>query len=165
MGAALAYKLAAYCRKKRIQFDLRGLICCARKAPGRQPGPDALAHLSDEAFLLHIVSLGGGEVAVHFRNKDLRNIALRLLRADFLLSASILEPDDGVLDAPLIAIGGASDPTVSLDELGAWRRLTSGKFTQLVLPGGHFFMNEDIDAFLNVLRGIVGTEREPLSRF
>ncbi|RQR43953.1 thioesterase [Burkholderia sp. Bp9140] len=89
MGAAIAYKLAAYCRKKGIAFDLRGLICCARKAPGRQPGRDALAHLSDEAFLLHIARLGGGEVEALFRNKDLRSIALRLLRADFLLSEPV----------------------------------------------------------------------------
>ncbi|WP_323118085.1 thioesterase II family protein [Burkholderia alba] len=163
MGAAIAYKLAAYCRVNGIAVDLRGLICCARKAPDRQPGQDALAHLTDEEFLLHIVSLDGKAESL-FQNEGLRAIALRLLRADFLLSASVVEPDDGVLDVPLTAIGGTSDPTVSLDQLDAWRRLTRGPYTRLTLPGGHFFMNDNLDDFMNILRDVVDAKREALSQ-
>jgi medium-chain acyl-[acyl-carrier-protein] hydrolase len=155
MGAAIAYKVASYCSKNEVQVDLRGLICCARQAPARESSHDALRDLSDDEFLEHIVSLGGA-TELNFQHAELRRIAVRLLRSDFLLSASVVEPHDKVIDVPLTVIGGANDKTVSVVELEEWRRVTNRRYRRVVLPGGHFFVNEDRDRFMTVLKGALG---------
>ncbi|MDT4321258.1 hypothetical protein [Klebsiella aerogenes] len=55
-------------------------------------------------------------------------MAIKLLRSDFALSASILEPKDRMLNIPIYALGGNDDPSVSPEKLLGWERLTSGKF-------------------------------------
>jgi surfactin synthase thioesterase subunit len=151
MGAAIAYKVASYCSKHAVQVDLRGLICCARKAPARESSHDVLSDLTDDEFIEHIVSLGGSTV-LNFQHEELRRIAIRLLRSDFLLSASVFEPHDKMIDVPLTVIGGANDQTVSGVELEEWRRVTSGCCRRVTLPGGHFFLNENTDVFVTVLK-------------
>jgi surfactin synthase thioesterase subunit len=159
MGAAIAYKMASYCSKNDVQVDLRGLICCARKAPARGSSHDVLSDLTDNEFLEHIVSLGGA-TELNFQHEELRRIAVRLLRSDFLLSASVSEPHDNVIDIPLTVIGGVNDQTVSVVELEEWRRVTNRHYRRVALPGGHFFLNENTDLFMTVLKEALGLRND-----
>lgn len=44
-----------------------------------------------------------------------------------------------MLSCPVVAIGGADDPTTPEASLACWRETTAGETVVRILPGGHFF--------------------------
>jgi surfactin synthase thioesterase subunit len=50
-----------------------------------------------------------------------------------------------------MAYGGLRDPNVTAGELGAWRERTAGPFSARMFPGGHFFIHEQRDLWLDLL--------------
>lgn len=150
MGAAVAYTLAARCADLG-HVDLRLLIGCARKAPPRTPTTDRTDALPDPEFIDYVVSLGGTDPAV-FEEPSLWELALPLLRADFRLSASLVEPEDFRLSCRVVAIGGWEDASVPPDSLVDWRRVTCGSFDTRFLPGSHFFLNAQTVELLAIVR-------------
>lgn len=161
LGAALAYKTITECLKVREFENILSLICCARTPPSKALNDDALAHLTHDEFMQYIFTLGGISPQA-LNDPELRSMAIKLLRNDFALSASIIEPEDRMLNIPVYALGGDSDPSVSPENLQGWERCTSGKFTSYILPGGHFFMNENSEDFYRLLRDIVLLEKMKL---
>jgi surfactin synthase thioesterase subunit len=53
------------------------------------------------------------------------------------------------------AIGGASDPVVPLAALSRWEEVTDGPFDVHVLPGGHFYFNQQMRAFTAIVNGVL----------
>jgi len=68
-----------------------------------------------------------------------------VLRADFHLCATYVRTGNAVrvsLACPLLALGGRDDTLSEQPEnLSAWMHETSGRFTQRVFDGGHFFID------------------------
>ena len=61
-----------------------------------------------------------------------------------------------LLDVPLSAYGGVSDPKVSADELRAWHEQTTGLFRVQLLAGGHFFVQTAQPVLLRSLTAALG---------
>ncbi len=158
LGAALAYKTITECLKIGRAQNISSLICCARTPPSGVANDDALTHLTHDQFMQYIFTLGGISSQT-LNDPEMRSMAIKLLRSDFALSASILEPKDRMLNIPIYALGGNDDPSVSPEKLLGWERLTSGQFSSYILPGGHFFMNENSDEFYRLLKKIVSCEK------
>ncbi|WP_394824670.1 thioesterase II family protein [Pendulispora albinea] len=56
------------------------------------------------------------------------------------------------IKVPITAFGGKDDSHVTADELCAWGRYTSARFSVMQLEGGHFFIKSNQDAFLPLLQ-------------
>ncbi|MDC9594928.1 thioesterase II family protein [Xenorhabdus sp. IM139775] len=162
LGAALAYKTVVECSKIVRDNKILSLICCARTSPNKKIDNEYFTHLSQEEFIEYIITLGGISRST-FNDPELRTMALKLLRSDFMLSSSIIEPKDQMVNTPIYAIGGDTDPSVSINELQGWKRCTSGEFKSFILPGGHFFMNEHPVKFHELLNDIVSFEKGRLN--
>jgi medium-chain acyl-[acyl-carrier-protein] hydrolase len=50
-----------------------------------------------------------------------------------------------------VAYGGDEDPTVSREELEAWRAQTSASFELRLFQGGHMYLHPGSDAFFTRL--------------
>src|SRR6185295_8002740 len=74
---------------------------------------------------------------------ELLQLLLPVLRAD----VSVLESHEHVAEDPLpcavSCFSGTGDPHLTHDDLDGWREHTQAPFRLRVLPGGHFFINEE----------------------
>ena len=76
-----------------------------------------------------------------------------LLRADLTAVETYPSITKTVLPCPVVALGGAADPRVTYAELQAWQALTQASFAMHTFPGGHFYLNEQIQPLLSTIAG------------
>jgi len=132
----------------------RALIVSACRAPFL-PNPCVVRPelLTDDELVATIKSRGGTDDGI-LDEPELREIVLPSIRADFAI-------DDfyrfgglaGVLDCPVTMIGGAQDPIVPVEALARWSEVTSGPAGLRVLPGGHFYFQDQLADFLEIVSG------------
>lgn len=83
-------------------------------------------------------------------DRDLINLTLPVLRADFLMCGRYRYRLRPQLRCPLHVFAGKLDD-MSAEQLTAWADETSGKFSLDRFDGGHFFIHEQEPAVLRVL--------------
>ncbi|MBB2910393.1 medium-chain acyl-[acyl-carrier-protein] hydrolase [Streptosporangium becharense] len=139
-GALLAYEVACELR------DVYGvepavLLVAAHAAPCLGPVADPLHALPEERFAEELGRLGGIPEAV-LANPGFMRALLPTLRADFTLFESHRSPDRPPLSCPIAVLRGDRDTVVGDAGYAAWNRHTTGRCEQVVVPGGHYFVNE-----------------------
>ncbi len=158
MGALLAYAWA-----RRIAEDgspaPRRLIVSGRNAPQTGLGRAELHRLEDEAFVEALRVHYGGVPAGFLEDQDLREVYLPILRADLEVVESYRFRAGERLTCPVTVVAGDKDRSVQPDGLAAWREVTSGDFSQVKLPGDHFY-HLDGDGQRGLLR-MLGAEGVP----
>ncbi|MGW1810690.1 thioesterase II family protein [Streptomyces sp. NPDC002078] len=135
LGAAIAYECA-----RRLPDSPALVVLSARRGPGRA-NEEALSDLNDADFLDRLARLGGLSPQI-LGNRQLLEIVLPALRADCLLSDAYSPDPDRPISAPILACVGDRDPSVTVDDILAWRSATVGAFTHQVYPGDHFYLQE-----------------------
>jgi surfactin synthase thioesterase subunit len=150
MGALIAYELAQYLQQHR-QTPAH-LFVSGRRAP-LLPEPEMMLHTlpSDEAFLRELQRRYHNIPAVLFEDAELRTLFVPLLRSDLTLVETYQYPERPALPCPLVALGGADDPRASPAELRAWQELTQADFALHCFPGGHFYLNEQVQPLLAII--------------
>jgi medium-chain acyl-[acyl-carrier-protein] hydrolase len=139
MGALIAFELA-----RRIARD-RGVSPACLFVSGSRP-PDAVwtespVHsLPDREFLDCLHGRYHAIPAAVRENRELAEIVLPALRADFAILETYRYEDGTRLDCPIVAYGGIQDDTVTCEELESWGRYTAKGFKGRRLPGDHFFL-------------------------
>jgi medium-chain acyl-[acyl-carrier-protein] hydrolase len=135
MGALVAFELAR-------ALSAAGtppvhLFISGRRAPHRLASKAPIHHLPDNAFAAALEEMGAGGTAS--RSAAFQRYALRLIKADLELSEEyVYHPEPG-LHCPITAFYGTEDPVVDVDEVKAWKDLTSAAFAIHSFPGDHFF--------------------------
>ena len=147
MGTLIAYELA-----QQLQQHGRTpthLFLSGRRSPVL-PEPDELLHTlpSDEQFLHELQQRYNNLPAVLFEDKELRELFLPLLRADFTLVETYDNPTPILLSCPLVTFGGREDRRATEAQLRAWQTLTVADFALHCFPGGHFYLNEQVQPLL-----------------
>lgn len=147
MGSLIAYELAQQLQSH--DQTPTQLFVSGRRAPILSE-PAALLHTipSDEAFLTALQQRYNNLPAVLLAEAELRALFVPLLRADMTLVETYQYRARPALSCPLVALGGAVDPFVSPAELQAWPQLTQADFAVHFFPGGHFYLNEQMQPLL-----------------
>jgi medium-chain acyl-[acyl-carrier-protein] hydrolase len=149
MGALLAFELARALRRLRAVFPLT--LCLSGHRAAHLPSPHRPIHLLPQAsFIAELSALQGTPDAV-LADVDLTDYFVSLLRADFATCETYRYMPEPPLDCGIIALGAVDDPTTSVEELGAWRVLTRGRFRMRLFRGGHFFVNTSQDGVVTAL--------------
>ncbi len=78
------------------------------------------------------------------------------LLADSRLYSRYVYRPEAPLEAPLFVYGGAEDERLRGADLEAWRAETRGAFKRREFPGGHFYLHEAPEVFLEALRADLG---------
>jgi medium-chain acyl-[acyl-carrier-protein] hydrolase len=148
MGAMVSFEL---CRRLRAG-DLplpRHLFVSGCHAP-HLPDPHPIHHLPEAEFLEELFALGGLPQEI-LDSKELMELILPGIRADFTLVETYPYTEEAPLPCPLTALGGTDDPLVTQEALDAWRIHTSNAFDSRTFPGNHFFINTSREELLALL--------------
>lgn len=144
MGATLAFETAR--RLERNGHRPVVLVASGRQAPSLPwppPGRSSLLDADDATLIAEMRLLAGDEAQVP-TDPGLMRLILPPLRADYrLLKAYEYEPGPP-LHCPVLALTGDHDPRVTVDAVARWERETRAGFALHVLPGGHFFVDDQL---------------------
>jgi surfactin synthase thioesterase subunit len=119
----------------------------------------AIADADDEDLVRHLQRLGGTETEL-LADPELREIFLPYIRSDFrMLHAYRPTPGPPLTTAPITALTGADDPLATPALAAHWRNHTSAQFALQVFPGGHFFLQPEQPAVLDLIATRIAHER------
>jgi surfactin synthase thioesterase subunit len=153
MGARIALELA---RRLHLQNGPkpRGLIVAAAPPPAandREP-----MHLLDDAHFIEKLRSYEGTPEEILQNRELLELVVPTLRADFALAWWENGAQAVKLDLPLSVLGGTGDKHVTPGTLERWRDETSGEVRMREFPGGHFFIRTHPAPVLAAVREDLG---------
>lgn len=150
MGAALAHEIA-HALAARGQPPA-AMMVSGRRAPSLPPRRRSLADLPEEAFIDALRHMGGTPPEI-FEHREMLDLFLPMLRADFRLSEGFHSIVPRPLPCPLLCVAGEDDPHAPPEEVARWRDHASKDFPFLfrTFPGGHFFLHEHRRALLTLL--------------
>ncbi len=139
MGALIAFELAMELRE-RGGAQPAHLFVAAKSAPGRQSGRPPIHAASDAAMIRELRRLNGTP-QVLLENRELMELMLPTLRADFSLVETYRYRERPPLDVPITIFGGTEDRLVPPSELDEWRGLSRRGSRLEMFPGDHFFLH------------------------
>ncbi|MFF4424758.1 thioesterase II family protein [Streptomyces sp. NPDC001549] len=154
MGSLVAFEIArALTRQGRPP---RALIASACRSPFLpNPSPVHAEKLTDDELVAAIEARGGTDHAI-LNEPELREIILPAIRADFAIDDRYRFSDETArLHCPILAIGGADDPIVPAEALARWSEVTDGPASTEFLPGGHFYFQQQSDAFIAIVQAVI----------
>jgi len=147
LGALVAFEVAHAVRAA-SGVEPAILFASGANAPSRRNDARFLEPLSDSDLIGEMRRLNGTTAAV-FENRELLDMALPIVRADFQLCGSFNYRRRPRLRAAIHVFGGADD--ASSTQLVAWGEETSGVHTCHTLPGDHFFIHSREQQVLELL--------------
>jgi medium-chain acyl-[acyl-carrier-protein] hydrolase len=157
MGALAAYELVSHLEAQGGPRPA-ALFLSGHGAPGA-PRPLPTGGVADDTLVEHILALGGTDPDV-FRDPELRQIALRALRADVELCRTYRPTRPDPVNVPLVVYGGVDDHW-SHASLAGWADHTTGPVRLRWFPGGHFFViHARVDLVADIQRSLT-PEEEP----
>ena len=151
MGASLGYEVALRLAASGVDPTL--LLVSGRRAPSAVR--HERLHEAGEGELLDEISKLGGTNPALLQDPELKRHFYRILKADYRVAERYAHPPGPPLRLPIAALTGDSDPKVDLDEVRQWSEHTDGPFEMKVMPGGHFFLNDNLDAVVGHIRAFL----------
>jgi medium-chain acyl-[acyl-carrier-protein] hydrolase len=100
-------------------------------------------HKLPEAELLEELRRLNGTPGGVLENKELRDLLIPILRADFEVCETYQYLPGEPFDFPIAAFGGLRDDEVPRADMESWRDYTRASFSLRMFPGDHFFINTD----------------------
>ncbi|WP_141925440.1 thioesterase II family protein [Haloactinospora alba] len=139
-GALLAYEVAHH-MGERFGTWPRHLVAAAQPAP-HLPGPEAPLHRLPDEELREAVQGRGGLPEALVDAPGLIEFLLPLLRADFALWEGYRHRSRPRLPCPVTTLRGDADHVVDAEAVAPWREHTSAGSADVVVDGGHYFIND-----------------------
>jgi medium-chain acyl-[acyl-carrier-protein] hydrolase len=151
MGVLIVYELVNKIKNE----GLRGpehIFMAAKEPPnvGDTEYKYKFYKLPDDVFAKEIGSVGGTPKEI-LENKDALDLFIPILRADYKLVETYevdLQPKD--LECNITVLGGKEDKFTS-NYLSEWDKYTSKDFEIIMFEGGHFFINDNLEKFSEVI--------------
>lgn len=147
MGALLAWQLAV--RSSGVGANIRGLVVSGRGGPGTPRRRPDLHALPSNQFVQELQSLGGCPDEI-LRNRDVMELIVPILRADFRCVESARDFSTERLEIPVGVLVGSAD-TITYADAMAWSRVTTHTPEIRVQSGGHFHLLDDVDDTVDFL--------------
>jgi len=150
MGARISLELTRRLQLRNGPMP-RGLMLVAA-GPPRDNERDPIHHLSDAEFIARLRKYDGTPEEI-FQHRELLELLLPTLRADFALAWWENGNHPVKLDVPISAMGAVGDEHVPVAKLEGWREETrSPDFRVRHFPGGHFFIRQQQEALVAAVR-------------
>lgn len=136
LGAKIAFETAKKLSKERGYHP-----ACLFVSGSRAPHITAKLQLHQlgETEFINSLRRYAGTPEVVLQNRELMNVFLPMLRADFILAEKFDSDPSEKVEFPICAFVGDNDEIAPLHEVEEWRRFTNGHFEMKVFKGDHFF--------------------------
>lgn len=155
MGATVAFELARCLAADGKPLPVH-LFLSGRSAPQLPPVKPPIHQLPDQAFIDAMRNMNGTPAEI-FEHRELMEMMLPMIRADFQVLETWQYQPSAPLAMPISVFGGIADLGVPLENLDAWSVCTSARFKRHMFPGDHFFLHHHHPAMLNIIsRGLGG---------
>ena len=149
MGGLVAFELTRALRRKQLaQPNILFVSACA--APQAPDSHSKIHQLSDAEFINELKKLNGIPPEI-LQNKEMLQLLLPTLRADFEIIEIYQYQIDTPLDCPIVAFGGRDDSRVSRERLEGWANQTASQFESHYFVGDHFFIHAARDEVMNFM--------------
>lgn len=146
MGTLISFEVARKLRSLKMR-EASILFMSSGKAPHILPRR-ILHKLSNNSFLMRIKELGGTPDII-IENKDLLNLYLPILRADFKLIETYQYVDTTPFHTKIVAYVGNRDKEVRHGDMVAWNRHTLRPMHMKIYEGDHFYLRSYKESLLN----------------
>lgn len=148
MGAAIACDLA---RVLMARGRAPGLLAVSgRRAPHRSSTRPPAYALPDDQFRNRLADMGGTPPEL-LECRELMDLLLPMIRADFRLAETFVRERPEPLPCPMIAFAGSDDDDAGPEEVACWGAWAGSGFELQALPGGHFFLHDHADALITAM--------------
>lgn len=138
VGALVAFELTRELRRRAAPAP-EHLFVSAFRAPTRANVTRVLHALPEPDLLGELRTYGGIPDAV-LASRELLDLVLPTIRADFALHETYVHRPEPPLDTPLTVFGGTRDDKVRPEHLDGWGEQTRARFRQELFDGDHFFL-------------------------
>jgi len=152
----MSFELARQLRQQKRSGPLY-LFLSGHRAPQLRDREEPIHQLSDPDLIDEVCRRYNGIPDEVRRNRDLVDIILPTLRADFSANETYVYKEEKPLDCPISCFGGLQDTSATHEELVAWKEHTTRSFQVTMFPGNHFYIH---DARVALLKAIAGDLKE-----
>lgn len=149
MGSMITFELTRELRRRGLKLPVK-IIVSGRRGPQVPARTKSLHDLPDDEFVEGLKNYNGTPAQV-FESKELMELFLPILRADFTVNGTYEYYDEEPFDIPLSVYGGTDDHLANQEELNAWKEHTTKAFSLQMMEGNHFFIQGNRDEFLKLL--------------
>ena len=139
LGALLAYETARYCQSKNWPLPKHLFVSGCTAPQDRRPARN-LHKLGDDELIGSLREYNGTPPEI-LENRELMEILLPMIRADFQLAEEYRPSHGPALPLGITALFGTRDEHVSHEEVKNWAKETAGEFDVRAFEGDHFFIN------------------------
>ena len=143
MGAKLALEVTRSLAAAGGPMPL-ALIVSGSRPPHLLDTRPPLHDLPEGQFLDALRKYNGTSEAI-LTNRELLDLYLPVLRADFKMDRMYHVPRPEPLPIPLLALGGEADHDAKVGDIGEWAAFAGAGYRVRIFPGGHFFLNDHLD--------------------
>lgn len=154
VGALISFELLKRAILESVILP-KQLIVSACRAPHVPLMREPFHNLCDDDFIEKLKTYGGTPSIMFDQHKELIDIFIPILKADFSLSENYKNSE--VLSFPfdIWAFIGKADPMVPIDSVMEWSRYTQRAFNLVQFEGGHFYMKDDNNHVLEYMAKIL----------
>lgn len=149
VGALIAFELARYLRLHGVAGP-KHLFMSGCQAPQYRNPARKLHELPNAEFLDELRSYNGTPVEV-LENRELMELMLPTIRADFALAENYAYRPGPLLQVPISVFAGKDDDNKAPGQVDGWKRETVDECRISWFEGGHFFVNTARDAVIRQL--------------
>jgi medium-chain acyl-[acyl-carrier-protein] hydrolase len=145
LGALIAFEVARYMQQRGMTMPMH-LFASGASAPQHRR-PSELHLLDDDALIDKLREFEGTPPAV-LENRELMELLLPMLRADFTMAETYSYRPGPRLSMPLTVLMGREDESSENGGAEGWRKESSGPVHIEWFDGGHFFIHPKRDEVL-----------------
>jgi surfactin synthase thioesterase subunit len=153
LGSRIAFELMRKIQELKLPLPIH-FIASGSRGPHDESSKKNIYNLPDPEFIAELEKLNGTPKAV-LENKELMDLFLPLLRADFELADTYCYNGDLVFDCPISVLGGKDDVDISFEQLSSWQNFFKNQANVHMLPGDHFFIDSHKSICLEKINAII----------
>lgn len=149
LGSLISFELARELRRRKKSLPAC-LFVSSFSAP-HLANLELPIHTAPDSILIEKLKNYNGTPLEVLTNREIMELMLPTLRADFSLRETYLFTNEKPLNSAIFAYGGENDATVRLDSLMAWRGHTDGAFNFQLFAGDHFYLHRSFELLLKAI--------------
>lgn len=150
MGALIAFELLRVIEKDAGLIP-EILFVSGCSAPQRYGRESPVHTLPNSEFIEKVKEMNGTPPEL-FENRELMQIYVPILKADFAMCENYSYIASSPLSCPIVAFGGSDDIEVSESQLNMWGEQTADRFDKHIVSGDHFFIDKEMPFILGIIQ-------------
>ncbi len=161
MGTKLVYELE---RRLEAHGRVAELAIVSACAPPDWKEEHPIGGLEDAAFVEALLAYDGIP-PIYLEHRELLEMFLPMLKADFRLSEGYDCGELTPLQCPIFAMGADRDYDAMERAIQDWKKCTTAEFDYQMFEGGHFYIKEQEADVCSLIRDKLNTYNPLVSRF